>query len=395
MALRDVTTDDGTAICRPSSTLSSKPPSRFDLISTRRALRHIMATIYDVAKRAHVSPSTVSRVFNNTARISEGTRARVLQAAQELDYHPSALASGLARKKSLMIGLVIPDIQNPYSATLARGVQDMVFSQGYVPIICNTNGDPEKELHVLREIRRRGVDGLIITPPQLQVVSEVNRYIRKLLDKGMPIVFVGNRLNDPNVDFVTSRAQDGAIQAVNYLVSLGHRAIGFIGGYYTQGIAVGRWLGYQEALIANRIPIRPEWMIEADLSQEGGEQALYRLLDLPNPPTAVFAINDLMAIGAITACRKRGVRVPEQMSIVGFDDIPFAALTTPPLTTVAQPTYELGHKAAELLLRRFQQPDLPPQQVILQCTLVIRQTTAPPSAQPSTEAGSDPLKALG
>lgn len=346
-----------------------------------------MATIYDVAKRANVSPSTVSRVFNNTARISEATRARVLQAAQELDYHPSALASGLAKKRTLIIGLVIPDIQNPYSATLARGVQDMVFSQGYVPIICNTDGDPEKELHVLREIYRHGVDGFIITPPQLQITPEVNRYIRKLLDKGVPIVFVGNRLNDPNVDFVTSRAQDGAFQAVSYLVSLGHRAIGFIGGYYTRGIAVGRWLGYQEALITNQLPIRPEWMVEADLSQDGGEQALHRLLDLPNPPTALLAVNDLMAIGAIMACRKRGIRVPEQMSIVGFDDIPFAALTTPPLTTVAQPTYELGYKAAELLLRRFQQPNLPPQQVTLQCKLVIRQTTAPPVAQRSADSG--------
>lgn len=346
-----------------------------------------MATIYDVAKRANVSPSTVSRVFNNTARISEATRARVLQAAQELDYHPSALASGLAKKRTLIIGLVIPDIQNPYSATLARGVQDMVFSQGYVPIICNTDGDPEKELHVLREIYRHGVDGFIITPPQLQITPEVNRYIRKLLDKGVPIVFVGNRLNDPNVDFVTSRAQDGAFQAVSYLVSLGHRAIGFIGGYYTRGIAVGRWLGYQEALITNQLPIRPEWMVETDLSQDGGEQALHRLLDLPNPPTALLAVNDLMAIGAIMACRKRGIRVPEQMSIVGFDDIPFAALTTPPLTTVAQPTYELGYKAAELLLRRFQQPNLPPQQVTLQCKLVIRQTTAPPVAQRSADSG--------
>jgi len=339
-----------------------------------------MATIYDVAQRAGVSPSTVSRVFNKTAAISQATRERVLAAARELDYQPSILGSALTTKQTFIIGLVITDIRNPYSSFLARGVQDTLFKEGYVCIICNTDGDPRREVHVLQEIRRRGVNGFIITPSFAGRNPEADRYIRQLLAHRVPIAFVGNRLDDPNVDYVTSRAQDGAAQAVNYLAGLGHRAIGFIGGRYTQGVAVGRWLGYQEAMIANRLPLCPELMVESDTTSEGGEQAMHRLLDLPNPPSAVLTVNDLVAIGAMVACHRRGVSIPDQMSIVGFDNIPIAALTIPALTTVAQPAYEMGAKAAEMLLRRCQQPDLPPQQVHLRSSLVVRQTTAPPPA---------------
>lgn len=337
-----------------------------------------MPTIYDVAERAGVSPSTVSRVFTNARRISEETRARVLAAAQELGYEPSVLGSALTTKKTLMIGLVISDIQNPYAATLARGVQDRLSQEGYVSIICSTDGEPEKEMRMMREILRRGVDGLIITPSQYGFSTEVNDYIRRLLERQTPIVFIGNRLDDPNVDFVTSRAQDGAMQATCYLADLGHRRIAFIGGYYTRGVAVGRWLGYQEAMVARRLPLRPEYMVEAEVSTAGGQEAMTRLLALDEPPTAVLTVNDLMAIGALAACRERGVQVPEDISIIGFDNIPLSALTTPPLTTVEQPAYELGLRAAELVLRRCERPDASPRHILLKSTLVVRGTTASP-----------------
>jgi LacI family transcriptional regulator len=337
-----------------------------------------MATIYDVAQRAGVSSSTVSRVFNNIATISQATRERVLAAAQELDYQPNILSSALTTKQTYMVGLVISDIRNPYSAALARGVQDALSREGYVCIICNTDAESDREVHVLREIRRRGVDGFIITPPFLGRNPEADRTIRQLLAHRVPIAFVGNRLDDPTVDYVTSRAQDGAVQAVNHLAGLEHRAIGFIGGRYSQGVAVGRWLGYQEAMIANHLPIRPELMLESDTTPGGGQQAMARLLDLPDPPTAVLTVNDLVAIGAMAACHQRDIAIPGQVSVVGFDNIPMAELTIPALTTVAQPAYEMGARAAELLLRRCQQPDLPPQQVLLRSSLVVRQSTAPP-----------------
>ncbi len=342
-----------------------------------------MATIYDVAKRAGVAPSTVSRVFNKNASISTKTIERVMQAARDLEYDPNPLASGLASSRTLMVGLVISDIQNPFSSTLARGVQDSLERARYITIIVNTDGDPDKELGVLREIYRRGVDGFIIAPPQRGNVTEHNRYIIELTHKGLPVVTVGNWLKDPGVDYVTSRAQDGALAAIDYLVTLGHRAIAFIGGHYTRGVAVGRWLGYQEAMVKHGLAIRPEWMLEADVSLHGGEEAMQRLLSFPIRPTAVLTVNDLVALGAIATCRAQGLHVPSDMSIIGFDDIPYAAMAVPPLTTVAQPAYELGSRAAELLLQRIHDPDAPAQQAVLDCRLIVRQTTAACSMETS------------
>lgn len=340
-----------------------------------------MATIYDVAKRAGVAPSTVSRVFNKTASISGGTAARVLKAAAELEYDPNPLASALASSRTLMVGLVISDIQNPFSSTLARGVQDSLERARYITVIVNTDGDPQRELEVLREIYRRGVDGFIIAPPQRGDAGEHDGYLVGLARKGLPIVTVGNWLKDPRVDYVTSRAQDGAIAAVDHLVALGHTDIAFIGGHYTRGVAVGRWLGYQEAMIKHGLPLQAQWMVEADVAIAGGEEGMARLLALRHRPSAVLTVNDLVAVGAVSTCRLRGLDVPRDVSVVGFDDIPFAAIAFPPLTTVAQPAYELGFRAAELLLRRMRDADAPGQQAVLECHLVVRQTTAPPPTQ--------------
>jgi DNA-binding LacI/PurR family transcriptional regulator len=340
-----------------------------------------MATIYDVAKRAGVAPSTVSRVFNKTATISGDTAARVLKAAAELEYDPHPLASALASSRTLMVGLVISDIQNPFSSTLARGVQDSLQREHYITVIVNTDGDPQRELAVLREVYRRGVDGFIIAPPQRSDAAEHDGYVVGLARKGLPIVTVGNWLKDPSVDYVTSRAQDGAVAAVDHLVALGHRDIAFIGGQYTRGVAVGRWLGYQEALIKHGLPLEPHWMVETDVSIRGGEEAMAHLLAQVRRPSAVLTVNDLVAVGAVSTCRLAGLDVPSDMSIIGFDDIPFAAITVPPLTTVAQPAYELGVRAADLLLRRMRDPRAPGQQAMLECHLVIRQTTAPPAAR--------------
>ena len=339
-----------------------------------------MSTIYDVAEIAGVSPSTVSRVFSQSQRVSESTRTRVLKAAQDIGYKPKMTARALTAKHTLMIGLVISDIQNPYSSALVRGVQDLTAKEGYVSIVCSTDDDPDKEIKILHEMIRRNVDGFIVTPSQFGVNEKVHAYIRRLLGKSLPIVFVGNQLDETNVSYVTSFAQDGAIQAVNYLAKLGHKRIGFIGGHYTKGVAVGRWLGYQEAMIANRLPIDSDLMVEANLSSEDGEAAMKQFLSLAEPPTAVLTVNDLVAVGAMSRCQQAGVSVPEQMSIIGFDDIPLAEITVPPLTTVAQPAYELGYQAASLLLDHCQNPELSPRHMLLRSSLVVRGSAAVPVA---------------
>lgn len=343
-----------------------------------------MPTLHDVAKVAGVSASTVSRVFNKPEIISQKTRDHVLQIAEQMGFRPNYFASALNTQQTLLVGVVCPDITNPYAAMLAKGVQDVLAGRDYLTVICSTDGDTEKELAMLREMHYRGVDGFIVTPSQLGSSDEVDDYLFSLLRAGIPIIFIGNRLERADVDSVTSRAQNGAVSAVNHLIELGHRRIGFIGGYYTRGVAVGRWLGYQEALVSNGLIPDQHYMIEADLSQSGGGDAMHRLLRLDEPPTAVFAVNDVMALGALGVCKDEGIDVPKGMSIIGFDDIPVAAQVQPALTTVAQPTYALGRKAAELFLFRLENANAPPEQVVLQCQLIERASTAA-FAQPKSE----------
>ena len=333
------------------------------------------STIYDVSELAGVSTSTVSRSFSRPELISEATRARVFAAAKQLNYRPSTLAGSLTTKRTLLIGLITADIQNPFVASLARGVQDGIAAKRYLSVICSTDGDAARELELLHEMLARGVDGFVITPPFDSPDPDVSATLNELPARGIPVVFIGYR-SDPSSDFVTSDAKSGETEAVNYLASLGHTRIGFIGGYYTRGIGLGRWRGYRETLRACGLPLLPELEVETETTSSGGFEAMKHLLSLPEPPSAVVSVNDLMAIGALEACRQLGLDVPGSVSIIGFDDIPMASLTTPPLTTVAQPAYSLGHTAAKSILNRLSTPDLAPQQIILGCKLVVRASAA-------------------
>ena len=308
--------------------------------------------------------------------ISEATRDKVFAAAKKLGYRPSTLAGSLTTKRTLLIGLLTTDIQNPFVASLARGVQDGIATKRYLSIICSTDGDAVRELELLEEMLARGVDGFILTPPFDGPDSSVVALLKGLPERGVPVVFIGHQREGSRSDFATSGAKSGELEAMSHLIALGHTRIGFIGGAYTRGIGVGRWRGYREALQLHALSHYPELERETDTTSQGGFAAMKELLELNEPPSAVVAVNDLVAIGAMDACRERGVGVPNQMSIVGFDDIPVAALTTPPLTTVAQPAYELGRTAATLILNRLATPDVLPQQITLGCKFIVRGTTA-------------------
>ncbi|CAN5847778.1 LacI family DNA-binding transcriptional regulator [soil metagenome] len=335
-----------------------------------------ISTIYDVSELAGVSASTVSRTFSRPEMISDATREKVFAAAKQLGYRPNTLAGSLTTKRTLLIGLLTTDIQNPFVASLARGVQDGIALKRYLSIICSTDGDAVRELDLLEEMLARGVDGFILTPPFDGPDPSVGALLRDLPARGVPVVFIGHQNEDSSSDFATSGAKNGEVEAVNHLISLGHSRIGFIGGYYTRGIGVGRWRGYREALQVHGLAPIPELELETDTTSESGSIAMNTLLNLSEPPTAVVTVNDLVAIGALDACREQGIEVPNQMSIIGFDDILIASLVTPPLTTVAQPAYELGRTAAKLILNRLHTPDLPAQQIVLGCKLIVRGTTA-------------------
>lgn len=337
-----------------------------------------MPTIYDVAKRANVSPATVSNAFNKPHLIKPDTHARILQAARELDYRPNLFAKALAGGQTQMVGLLVPDIRYPYTATLARGIEDVLTAEGYMAIITSTDGRPEKEQTLLRQLLQRGVDGFILTPAQFGLADETLHLLQRLVARDIPVVVAGEEVPDERIGYVAFRSQAGTRAAVDYLIELGHREIAFVGGRYTAGVAVSRWLGYQESLLNHRLSLRPELVIETDMTPADGMAALEQLLALENPPTAVFALNDLLAMGMIDACYARDIRLPEQLSVISFDYLPMAQRTTPAVSSVVIPAYEIGQQAAQALLAHYQKPDVLPVQRMLDYKLAIRQTTAPP-----------------
>ena len=333
-----------------------------------------MSTIYDVAKLAGVSVGTVSRYLNGSGYVSQRARQRIQAAIEQLGFVPSGVARSLSTKKTGLIGFVVSDLANPFTAEVARGLQDHADAYGYNVIICNTDGQDDRTLRMLRALREHEVEGLVITPPETPVIqAELVRMRRS----GVPMVLIGMRLPGEPVDRVTTDTYSGAVSAVRFLLDLGHRRIGLIGGSTVLRIALGRRQGYIDALRAAGIDPDPVMMTEVPLDREGGMEAARQLLDLPHPPTAIFSVNDAAALGAIQEAFRRGLSVPEDLSVVGFDDIALAAHSHPPLTTVAQPKQLMGREAIDLLLARIQgTSSLPAVEIRLPCELVVRGTTS-------------------
>lgn len=328
-----------------------------------------MATIYDVARKAGVSIGTVSRYLSGNGYVGEAARERVKEAIQALGYTPSGVARGLTNKRTRMIGFVVSDLLNPFNPEMVRGAQDLADESGYCTLIYNTDGDGQREVRALKLLYERRVDGLIITPPE---TKEGNQCILELHRQGLPIVLIGRKLETVMIDRVTTDTYAGAIDAVTYLAHLGHRRIGFIGGLSAYNIAAGRRQGYIDGLRKAGLPFDEQLIVEVPLTRESGVTALDHFFQLSQPPTAIFATNDIVAIGAMQEFMRRGGRIPDDLSIVGFDDITLAAHVQPPLTTIAQPRPLLGRTAVEMLLARIEGSDQPAQEIRLPCSLVIR-----------------------
>jgi len=340
-----------------------------------------VATYKDIARIARVSTATVSHVINKTRFVSSETKAKVLKAIKALNYHPNALAKSLATRKTHMIALIIPSITNQFFSAVARGVQDETKRRGYYLILCNTDEEEDNEIEYMKMVREKRIDGFIITPPGTKENANKmsNEYLVELQKDGFPFVMIGRRGNIPNVDVVTSDSRGGAYQAISYLAELGHRRIAFVGGPFSKGVGLGRLRGYQQALREHKLEEDPSLILEGNLEEEGGYQLTRQILSMKLPPTAIFAINDMMAIGALTACHEAGVSVPGDMSIVGYDDIPLVSMVRPRLTSVAQPEYEMGSKSAELLIKRIEKKGLKEGQIIVMNTkLMIRESTGRP-----------------
>ncbi|RKX77895.1 MAG: LacI family transcriptional regulator [Spirochaetes bacterium] len=304
-----------------------------------------MATIQDVARLAGVSIATVSRVINNSPhKVNRETRGRVLKVIQDLGYRPNALAKSLLNKKTMTIGVIIPDISNPYYAEILRGIQDVAEEHGYAVTIQNTDRNQERIIKQIYLLREKLADGIIFSGGIIHGFGPLSA-LREMREK---VVVIGRH----EVDFPAVRVDNigGATQAIQHLIDLGHRKIGFIGGSAMSTTVMDRLTGYRNALAQNGYRPDEELIKEANFTPESGYTVAKAMLSQSNRPTAVFAANDQMAFGVIKAAREIGLHVPDELAVVGFDDIPLSYYFEPPITTVKIPRYELGVAAMQMLI---------------------------------------------
>lgn len=332
-----------------------------------------MATIVDVARRAGVSISTVSRVLNGRDHVNEGVIARVRQAAQELQYQPSRAARALRAKQTTIIGLLITDIQNPFFTALVRGVEDVAQRNGFSLILCNSDEDPQKERQYIEVLCAEQVAGAIITPTR-----EQQRALKLFQEHKIPIVTVDRKVKGNEIDAVLVDNQRGAREATAHLVDNGYRRIGIISGPITTTTGRERLEGYRQALRDAGIEHDPALERMGSFKEESGRQLTCELLDLEQPIDALFVANNLMTLGALAALNECHKRIPEDIGIVGFDEMQWSSLSAISLTTVTQPVYEIGSTAALRLFQRLQNPAaLTRQEIVLAPTLRVRDSSRP------------------
>ena len=330
-------------------------------------------TIEDVAKHAQVSRATVSRVLNHNLRVDEAMRSRVLEAVQALGYQPNHVARRLRARSSTVIGLIISDIQNPYFISVIRGVEDAAYAQHMSIVLCNSDEDVTKQQLYLQLMESEHVAGLIIVPAN----SLDNAGLARLKQAGIPIILLDRTVETLQVDAIKVDNVRGAYEAVNHLIERGHQRIGIISGFKHLTTGNERYRGYRDALTSAGFPIDESLVRFGDFKTESGYRLTHELMAAARPPQALFVANNLMTLGAMRALRELGVRIPEEIALVGFDDMPWSGELYSPLTAVSQPTYELGQEAVQLLMRRISQPTAPYQTLVLQTRLIIRESSGP------------------
>ena len=337
-----------------------------------------MSNIYDVAKRAGVSTATVSRVLSQPDMVTDGTRRKVMQAVEFLDYAPNSAAKNLRTLRTGNLLVTVPDISNPFFSLILQGIEDAAQREGYAVLLGDTQNDDEREDRYALMLKRKEADGLIVLGHRLPKAAAA--LVRLMAPRCAPVVNgceFTPRLGIPSVHIDNAKA---AAEAMDYLYRLGHRHIGIITGPLVSPLSRDRLRG--AATRAKRQGAERDFVVmNGDFSIESGAAGAERLLGRRQPPTAIFCFNDEMAMGAVETAKRRGLRVPLDVSIVGFDDIRFARCVDPPLTTVAQPMRAIGEGTVQLLLAILNNDATAPESVTLPHTLTIRSSTAPPRAR--------------
>ncbi|TXY05709.1 substrate-binding domain-containing protein [Vibrio mimicus] len=327
-----------------------------------------MATMKDIARLAGVSTSTVSHVINKSRFVSDEIAERVNNAAQQLNYAPSALARSLKMNRTKTIGMLVTTSTNPFFGEVVKGVERSCYHKGYNLILCNTEGDNQRMKASINTLLQKRVDGLLLMCSTLEGerLDVFDRYpdIPVVVMDWGPILFASDKIQDNSLQ--------GGYMAAKHLIECGHREIGCITGPLIRHQAQMRYEGYKRALSEKGIAINPDWIVESDFECEGGYQAFEKLYERGKLPSALFVCNDMMAMGVIQAANQRGLRVPGDLSLIGYDDVHIAKFMSPALTTIHQPKYRLGKAAIDTLLYRLENPDTTAQVVQLEPTLVVR-----------------------
>jgi LacI family transcriptional regulator len=331
-----------------------------------------MPTVLDVAKLAGVAPITVSRVINNAGYISQGTKEKVEAAIQELGYVPNTLARGLRSKRTNTLALVVADITNPYFTSMARGVEDVAGSNGYTVIYCNTDESEAKEDKYANILVQRQVDGVLLVP-----ACGNARTVRYMDSNNISVVVLDRRISEKETNLVCSDSENGARALTELLIKLGHKKIAIITGPDNVSTATDRVVGYRQAL-QNAGFSENEQVYYGAFNQQTGYESTRIAMRSSKKPTAIFAANNFILIGVVKALRELNLRVPEDVSVVGFDDFPESMLIEPFFTVAIQPAYEMGQKAAELLINRINgERSEGCQKIILPTEIKVRKSTGP------------------
>lgn len=336
--------------------------------AVRPAVDRGRVTIAQVASLAGVSPTTVSHVLSGKRLVGAATKTTVQEAIRQLGYRPNNVARSLRTSRSTMIAVVVPDITNPFYAVLIRGIADAVDAVGYATYVCNTDGLPDRERTFLEDVLDRGVDGVIMAWANVTAGDSIGSAAI-----ATPVVCVGGSFDHPDVDLVAADDEVGSHAATTLLIERGARRIAMIQGPAESGTA--RVEGYRRALRESRRRYESALTVRGDWTRQGGRKAMHDLMALPKRPDAVFCANDLTAIGAMDAIHELGLTIPDDVALVGFDDVDAASIVNPALTTVRNPAYEIGGAAGELLLSRMLgQHTGEGRTMILPCPLVRRQS---------------------
>ncbi len=326
-----------------------------------------MATIKDIALKAGVSISTVSYILNNTKNVRPETRQRVMAVIEEMNYYPSALAVSMKTKRTQTIGIIVPDISNMFFTEIIRGIEDYANQFGYSVILCNSDENQQKEKKYINTLFKKEIDGLIF------VGTGKNPDILKK-KKDMPIVIVDRKIGNEFSSVMVNNI-NGGFMATEYLIQKNKTSVYLLTGPLKLSTYFDRMTGYRQALNAYNVNYNESYVVECQVSHEGGYQGVEQILQRGQEVRSIFAANDLIALGAMKALVHKGYRIPEDVSVVGYDDIPTASIVIPALTTIEQPKYMMGEKAAENLIRQMSQTQIQPEHIELEARLIIRESS--------------------